>query len=115
MLVYAVREYTAILALLALVPAALAEPVEPGPALESLEARAAAAAPMDGSFESLFEKRACKATKCICNKRQGQFCGNTKINKYCLDDHVYECNQDTGKACDYGYRTSCDKCGKLSC
>ncbi|KAF9885234.1 hypothetical protein FE257_000594 [Aspergillus nanangensis] len=107
---------TAILSLLVLAPVALANPLEPGPAAEGLEVREAAPEPEPfGSLENIFEKRSCKATKCVCNKVQGQFCGNTKINAACLNSHVYECNRSTGKACDYGVRNSCKKCGKLSC
>ncbi|PFH44916.1 hypothetical protein AMATHDRAFT_164790, partial [Amanita thiersii Skay4041] len=58
---------------------------------------------------------ACTASKCLCNRVQGQFCGNEDINKNCKNDHVYECNANTGKACDYGYRKSCATCGKLKC
>ncbi|PFH49939.1 hypothetical protein AMATHDRAFT_146477, partial [Amanita thiersii Skay4041] len=59
--------------------------------------------------------QACTPSKCLCNKVQGQFCGNERINPNCRNDHVYECNRSTGKACDYGYRKSCADCGKLKC
>ncbi|KAJ5259458.1 hypothetical protein N7478_012439 [Penicillium angulare] len=96
-------QYTAIFTLLALVPATLAGPAPaPGP----LDARA---------IDNIFEKRACGATKCLCNGVQGQFCGDQLVNSACLDSHVYECQAGTGKACDYGVRDSCKKCGKLNC
>ncbi|PFH49940.1 hypothetical protein AMATHDRAFT_48281 [Amanita thiersii Skay4041] len=62
-----------------------------------------------------FFKRACTPSKCLCNKVQGEFCGNQAINSNCLDSHVYECNSSTGKTCDFGVRSSCTKCGRLSC
>ncbi|KAF9351392.1 hypothetical protein BGX26_010594, partial [Mortierella sp. AD094] len=62
-----------------------------------------------------FIEAACGPTNCICNKIQGQFCGSESVNPACLNTHVYECNGSTGKACDYGYRTSCARCGKLNC
>ncbi|KAF8963723.1 hypothetical protein BDZ97DRAFT_1818904 [Flammula alnicola] len=52
---------------------------------------------------------------CVCNKVQGQFCGNQAINQACTNGHVFECNAQTGQTCDYGIRTSCVQCGKLSC
>lgn len=61
-------------------------------------------------YMSQVEKKACTATKWVCNKVQEQFYGNTPINPACRNDHVYECNASTGKACDYGYRSSCAKC-----
>ena len=60
-------------------------------------------------------EQACVASKCRCNKVQGQFCGNQAVNSYCTNGHVFECNASTGKTCDYGVRNSCVKCGKLSC
>ncbi|GBF63423.1 hypothetical protein TMEN_6048 [Trichophyton mentagrophytes] len=90
---------TTVFALVAFVPACLA---------------AATGAEIPGP-ESPLEKRACRPSKCVCNKIQGQFCGNEKINPACTNGHVFECNKSTGKACDYGVRTSCRKCGKLSC
>ncbi|KAL0072560.1 hypothetical protein AAF712_000323 [Marasmius tenuissimus] len=87
-------------ALIAVAVAAAA--LEPGP-VASLEER------------SDLEARACSASKCVCNKVQGQFCGNQAINPDCKNGHVYECNKSTGKTCDYGVRTSCQQCGKLSC
>ncbi|KAJ8076702.1 hypothetical protein PM082_001125 [Marasmius tenuissimus] len=82
--------------------AAAAATLEPGP-VSSLEER------------SELETRACKPSNCACNKIQGQFCGNEKVNKACTNGHVFECNKSTGKTCDYGVRTTCQKCGKLSC
>ncbi|CAO3648621.1 unnamed protein product [Cunninghamella blakesleeana] len=58
---------------------------------------------------------ACRPSNCLCNGIQGQFCGNEKINKACTNGHVFECQKKTGKACDYGVRTSCKKCNKLKC
>ncbi|KMQ44679.1 hypothetical protein A7D00_0838 [Trichophyton violaceum] len=65
--------------------------------------------------ESPLDKRACRPSNCLCNGIQGQFCGNERVNPACTNGHVFECAKSTGKACDYGVRTSCRKCGKLSC
>ncbi|KIL67965.1 hypothetical protein M378DRAFT_22612 [Amanita muscaria Koide BX008] len=58
---------------------------------------------------------ACVPSQCFCNKVQGQFCGDEKINPACLGTHAYECNGKTGHACDYGFRASCAHCHKLNC
>ncbi|KAF8689735.1 hypothetical protein AX14_003193 [Amanita brunnescens Koide BX004] len=57
----------------------------------------------------------CTPSSCICNRHQGQFCGNEKINRNCRNGYVYECNKDTGKTCVYGIRDSCVRCSKLQC
>lgn len=57
----------------------------------------------------------CRTSSCLCNGIQGQFCGDENINGNCLNGHVYECQQGTGKACDYGVRDSCRQCGRLDC
>ncbi|KAG7096361.1 hypothetical protein E1B28_003805 [Marasmius oreades] len=61
------------------------------------------------------DKRACGPTNCVCNGIQGQFCGNESVNPACRNDHVYECARGSGRACDYGYRNSCARCGELQC
>jgi hypothetical protein len=61
------------------------------------------------------EKKSCSASSCVCNGIQGQFCGDESINAECLNTHVYECQDGTGYACDYGYRDSWAACGSLSC
>ncbi|KAJ8073858.1 hypothetical protein PM082_012136 [Marasmius tenuissimus] len=86
-----------------------------------IAAAATAAALEAGPVASLEERsadlnaRACVPSSCVCNNVQGQFCGNERINKACTNGHVFECNKSTGKTCSYGPRTSCQKCGKLSC
>ncbi|PLB34233.1 uncharacterized protein BDW47DRAFT_129233 [Aspergillus candidus] len=74
-----------------------------------------ALAPMALAQGSLMDKRGCKPSNCACIGRQGQFCGDESINKACTNGHVFECNGNSGKSCDYGVRDSCRKCGKLSC
>ncbi|KIK66446.1 hypothetical protein GYMLUDRAFT_157939, partial [Collybiopsis luxurians FD-317 M1] len=61
------------------------------------------------------DQRSCTPSSCTCNSVQGQFCDNEAINLSCTNSHVFECNKDTGHTCDYGVRTSCQKCGQLSC
>lgn len=64
----------------------------------------------------LIQARSCTPRPgCWCNKVQGQFCGNPSVNPDCLAGHVYECNENTGRTCDYGVRESCVQCGQLSC
>ncbi|KAL2810036.1 hypothetical protein BJX63DRAFT_403360 [Aspergillus granulosus] len=101
----------ALLAVFSLGLTALAEPMplQPGPAPELADA-----APVERSLDVDLEKRQCTASRCRCNMVRGQFCGNTAVNRYCLDTHVYECNP-SGATCDYGYRKSCAQCGRLSC
>ncbi|KAJ3500335.1 hypothetical protein NLJ89_g9845 [Agrocybe chaxingu] len=65
--------------------------------------------------ERELEARACVASRCTCNRVQGQFCGNEAINRYCTNGHVFECNASTGATCDYGIRNSCVRCGRLTC
>ncbi|KAK7031169.1 hypothetical protein VNI00_013584 [Paramarasmius palmivorus] len=59
--------------------------------------------------------RACTPSNCICNAIQGQFCGNEAVNPACTNGHVFECNGNSGNACDYGIRDSCVNCGQLTC
>ncbi|KAG6916322.1 hypothetical protein DXG01_007372 [Tephrocybe rancida] len=59
-------------------------------------------------------KRACTPSKCVCNEIQGEFCGTSTINPDCVKGHVYECSP-SGNTCDFGIRTSCQKCNKLVC
>ncbi|KIK57882.1 hypothetical protein GYMLUDRAFT_171960, partial [Collybiopsis luxurians FD-317 M1] len=59
--------------------------------------------------------RACIPSDCACIGGQGQFCGNDAINPACTNGHVFECNAQTGKTCNYGVRDSCVQCGQLQC
>ncbi|ESK86362.1 hypothetical protein Moror_5011, partial [Moniliophthora roreri MCA 2997] len=54
------------------------------------------AGPAPALEERDLKARACVASKCICNKVQGQFCGNESINRDCTNGHVFECNGSTG-------------------
>ncbi|KAF8628658.1 hypothetical protein AX15_003789 [Amanita polypyramis BW_CC] len=86
-----------------------------GPIAEAIVAREASPEPIMGEVIPGFVKRECRASRCLCNRIQGQFCGNERINPYCLNSHVYECNAQTGHTCDYGYRNSCARCHRLVC
>ena len=46
-------------------------------------------------------KKACTLSECIRINGRGQFCGNEAVNPACTNGHVFECNKDTGKTCDY--------------
>ncbi|KAJ8073854.1 hypothetical protein PM082_012132 [Marasmius tenuissimus] len=78
----------------------------------------------DSVAESLEERsveldgRACVRSNCRCVPGigpGGNICGNESINRYCTNGHLFYCNGNTGATCDYGFSTSCQKCGKPSC
>ncbi|EJD48717.1 hypothetical protein AURDEDRAFT_112832 [Auricularia subglabra TFB-10046 SS5] len=96
------------ISIVALAVAAVAAQRDPA-VLEAVAARAGIQAG-DGSLT----KRACTPSSCNCSGyAPGLFCGDGVLS--CVVGHVYQCSTDGHTTCDYGIRTSCQQCNKLSC
>ncbi|EJD37532.1 hypothetical protein AURDEDRAFT_173391 [Auricularia subglabra TFB-10046 SS5] len=82
--------------------------------LEALAAREGAEVSARFPGDGELTKRACAASKCNCSGiKAGLWCGDGLLN--CKKGHVYQCSTDGHTTCDYGVRTSCQKCNKLAC
>ncbi|TDL27698.1 hypothetical protein BD410DRAFT_713423, partial [Rickenella mellea] len=60
------------------------------------------------------ERRSCTPDGCDCiGIAPGLFCGDGILG--CKIGDVYQCSTDGHTTCNFGVRTSCKKCNKLSC